>query len=510
MGSRSRNTRRNIEVSCLYTGLKILFQFVSRSVIIQILGKNYLGINSLYISIVQVLNMAELGFAGAISYSMYKPLADHDVETVCALLAYYRKIYRTIGTVILVCGLLVTPFLRVLFIKGDYPRDINLYVLFLLYLLNAVTSYYMFAYKTSLLEAAQRMDISKLIYTLVSFVQYSLQIIALVVFKNFYLFVFMMTLGTASINALSECLARKYFPEYQCDGELNDETKRSIAIRVRGLMICNVSSVTYTTLDSIIISNLMGLELVAKYNNYITIMTGVATIITLIRSAMQASVGNSIAKESVEKNYKDMLLWQFLFSGIVTFCVACMLCLYQPFMKLWMGADMLLPFRDVVIICVWFAVTSCQHAFFLYLSGRGLWWELRMPYLFSTISNLLLNLILGHYIGITGILLASLIASFVFGFIWQCSIIFSNYFHRSPSQYYLRQSLYFLVMIVASLVTYCITGLISIPNANAVSVFIVKLFAAAVLTFAVIFLAYFKTGVFKEATMFLHKTMKAK
>ena len=70
----------------------------------------------------------------------------------------------------------------------------------------------------------------------------------------------------------------------------------------------------------------------------------------MIRSAMQASVGNSVAKESLSKNLYDVYQWQFLFSIIATWCATCMMCLYQPFMKMWMGKDLLLPLTDVILI----------------------------------------------------------------------------------------------------------------------------------------------------------------
>ena len=86
--SRTKNTKRNIIVSLMYTAVNMLFQFISRSAIISNLGEQYLGLSSLFTSVLQVLNMAELGFTGAIVYNMYKPLAEDDTDTVCALLAY--------------------------------------------------------------------------------------------------------------------------------------------------------------------------------------------------------------------------------------------------------------------------------------------------------------------------------------------------------------------------------------------------------------------------------------
>ena len=233
---------------------------------------------------------------------------------------------------------------------------------------------------------------------------------------------------------------------------------------MRGMQICKISGVTYTTFDSIILSAMIGLVPVAIYNNYITIYNSVANIIILIRYAMQASVGNSVASESIEKNYKDVFVWQFLFSSIAIFCSICLMCLYQPFMALWMGQEMLLTQIDVLILSLLFYTSTVQHAFYLYLSGNGLWWELRWPYILSTITNLILNVLLCRYLGITGIILATLIAQFVFGLMWQSTIIFREYFKRSVSEYLKRQLKYTVIGMLIGLVSYSICGLISIEN----------------------------------------------
>ena len=498
--SRTKNTKRNIIVSLMYTAVNMLFQFISRSAIISNLGEQYLGLSSLFTSVLQVLNMAELGFTGAIVYNMYKPLAEDDTDTVCALLAYYKKVYRTIGIIIMIFGIIMVPFTPYL-INGSYPTNINIYLLFGLYLLNTVFSYFLFAYKASLLEAIQRMDLVKLTYTIVNIIQYLIQIFVLVVFKNYYLFITVMLIGTGARNVVAAIAAKRYYPQYECKGIISNDIKSSIISRVKGLMVCKISSVTYTTFDSIILSVFIGLSSVAVYNNYITIMTGVSTIIGLVRNAMQASVGNSVARETVEKNYDDMLLWQFMFSIIASWCTACMVSLYQSFMEIWMGVDMLLPFHDVLMICSWFNVTAIQHSYFLYLSGNGLWWELRWPYILSTVSNLFLNMFLGKKFGISGIIFASLFSTVVFGF-WQCMIIFKEYFHKSTVQFFKRQIIYFIVSIFIAFITYFVCSRIIIGGILAL---ICKFLISGFLSAMLLVVVYFRTKIFQRAVIFIKR-----
>lgn len=107
---RSRNVGRNVVYGLLNRCVSLLLPFIVRTILIYRFGALYLGMNSLLASVFQVLNLAELGFGSAVVYSLYKPIAEGDTDTVCAYLGTYRKIYRIIGLVILGLGLAVLPW----------------------------------------------------------------------------------------------------------------------------------------------------------------------------------------------------------------------------------------------------------------------------------------------------------------------------------------------------------------------------------------------------------------
>ena len=495
MESRTHNTKRNILASYLLMILQVFFSFISKSAIVFTLGKQYLGLSGLFTSILTVLNVAELGFTTSIVYFMYKPIADGDVPRVCALLAYLKKVYRYVGIAILVFGI-IAGFLLPYLIHDEVPNDINIYYLYVLYLINTVISYFFAAHKTALLTAVQRLDLTKIAGCLVTIIQYALQLIALFAFKNYYLFVVAMIVGTGFTNLFAAYISKKKFPEYVCKGEINDEDKREILHKVKGLLICNVSVVTYYTLDNIVISAFVGLAAVAIYGNYITIYKAVNQLIVMIRSAMQASVGNSVAKEPIAKNLHDVFIWQFLFSVISTWCASCMLSLYQPFMVIWMGPKMLLPFSDVILIVAWFSVDIVQQAHFLYLTAAGLWNDLRYSYIFNTCCNLILNIFLGKTLGVTGILIASLVTCVISGTFWQCIIIFREYFEVSAKKYILTQFKYFLFAVIIIGLSYYVTSIIGIDGVGGI---VIKALVCGLLSASLIIVLYCKNPYLKDA-----------
>ena len=142
---KSKNASRNIIFGVLLKVYQILVPFLMRTIMMYAIGVQYLGLNSLFTSILQVLNLAELGVGSAMVFSMYKPIACNDETTICALMKLYRLYYRVIGGVILVVGMLLVPFLPRL-IAEDVPANINIYYLYILNLLATVLTYWLFAY----------------------------------------------------------------------------------------------------------------------------------------------------------------------------------------------------------------------------------------------------------------------------------------------------------------------------------------------------------------------------
>ena len=158
---RTRNAKRNMLVGWTQSILSMLFPFVTRTAMIYSLGVEYLGLNSLFTSVISVLNLAELGVGSAMVFSMYKPIAENNEKKICALMNLYKIYYRIIGVVIAIIGIALIPVLPYL-IHGDVPSGINVYILYLLNLASTVFTYWLFGYKNCLFSAHQRIDIYNL------------------------------------------------------------------------------------------------------------------------------------------------------------------------------------------------------------------------------------------------------------------------------------------------------------------------------------------------------------
>ena len=99
--SRAKNTMRNTLWGAIYRVATLIGPFAIKTIIIKELGQEYNGLSTLFTSVLTVLNLANLGFNSSLVFTMYKAIAEDDKPALCAMLKFYRKVYRIVGLVIL-------------------------------------------------------------------------------------------------------------------------------------------------------------------------------------------------------------------------------------------------------------------------------------------------------------------------------------------------------------------------------------------------------------------------
>lgn len=457
--NRTKNTVRNIRWGIVQKLVHSLGPFVVRTVLIYVMGAEYAGLNSLFTSILTILSLTELGFSQAIVYSMYKPIADNDKEKICALLNVYKKAYHIIGIIILAVGCAIIPLIPYL-ISGDVPAELNLYILYIIYLLNTVISYFLFAYKTSLLSAYQREDVLSKNQLFVDLIYYIAECIVIVISRNYYLYSILLPLMTVIVNFANSYSVDKLFPGYLPHGTISKSEKEDLKKNLIGLSIWKIGGATRNTFDSIIVSMYLGLTVVAIYNNYYYVMNAVIILIGVASTAITAGVGNKIATHSVDENYEDFNAIQLLYMWIAGWCTVCMLCMYQPFMKLWMGDSMLLSTLDMILFCLYFFDMKQGDIQSVYYQAAGLWWEGKTRSVVEAIMNIVLNFTLGYFFGVTGIILATIISLTICAYIYGSTFIFKLYFHKGLKRFYITNLYYLVVTLAAGLLSFLLCDLI--------------------------------------------------
>lgn len=500
-GTRIKNSKRNISSGIISSLAIFVINFSVRTAILYIFNERYLGLNSVFTSLISILNVSELGLSNAIIVSLYKPLADGDETSICALLSFYRQIYRGIGIAITLIGIMIVPILPSL-MKDNQIDGINIYIIYGIYLLDAVISYFMYSYKTVLLTASQRFDITKKIYLIANLLKAAVQIFSIIILNDFYLYTLALFFATVLNNIIVNVTTKRIFPEYKCKGRISRYQIRKIGKQIKGLAIGKLSHIARNAFDNLILSAFFGLAEVAVYGNYYILYNNVLTVLWTITGAVQASVANSIVTESIEKNYQDLLKFEFIFGWLITWFTSCFLCLYQPFMRIWAGEELMLSEFDMLLFCIYFYMMSINSVRNLYYDGTGLWWEGRFISLIEAIGNFILNIILGKIFGITGILFATIITILIFNYIGITNIVFKNYFKKSTNEFYANRIFYTIVTIGLCSISYYLTN--RLFDFGILDLFLRLIFCSIIMNIGMLIL-YCRNRQFIESVKFIRK-----
>ena len=410
---RIKNTKRNLISASAFKVVSLVMPVIIRAIIIRSLGAEYVGISGLFSSILTVLSISELGFGSAIVFSMYEPIARDDFIKVGALLNFYKKIYKWV-TLIIVTGGIVSSFFLQYLIKGEYPQELNIYYLFILYLINTASSYMFGAYKASLLTAYQRDDVISKCSLASQIIVYATEVIILVFFRNYYGYVIVMSLGNVILNLSISRYVDNNYPNIRIQGEITGKERGEIINKVKGLLANRILSVSRTSSDTIFITSFCGLLSNAIYSNYFLVVTSINSLMFLLAASITGGIGNGLIVYDEDKNYNDFMSIDIIFMAVCSIWIIGMFNFYDIFISTLFGSQYILGQVEKMLFCSLFFVISTGNIKGIYLNAAGLWDKTKKYAIMDAICNALLNLIGVLLFGISGVVSATIITLLVF------------------------------------------------------------------------------------------------
>lgn len=444
---RLHNSMLNLVSGFVYRIIIMLTAFVVRTVFIRNLNEDYLGINGLYSGILSMLSLAELGFSTAMVFSMYKPLAENDHHKLCQLAQLYRRFFQIIGTVVLILGLCLVPFLDYL-IKNKPDID-GLTFYYLLFLGNSVLSYWFFAYRNSILQADQKAYIVSNYHSAFNLLKSFLQIILLMVFHNYTIFLTTQILCTIGENISLAVYVRKQYPYFSGNPQdsLPEEDKKTIFSDVRALMMTKISHVVLNSSDSIIISAFVGINWLGLLSNYNLIVEAVSGMITQITGAITASIGNYFAQESKEDGYRLFMQVEFINFWMYSFSAIALAVLLNPFVTVWLGGRFTLNNATVFWLVFRFLTTGYSNTMWTFRSTMGLFTQGKYRPLHMAVLNVILSIVFSLHWGVAGVLAATSISRCIVN-LWFNPLILHRVGFEKPITPYVRKTFARLMVLI--------------------------------------------------------------
>ncbi len=488
--SRTKSTLINFIANIISVSITILLSFILRTVFIKSLGNDFLGLNGLFTNIISILSLSELGIGTAIIFKLYKPLAENDIKRTIVLMNFYKKTYRIISTIIFISGLIIMPFLNI-FIK-DNADFINIYIVFFIFLIQTVSSYMFFAYKTSLIKADQKGYIAIRIETIINIFSISIQIIILKFSKNYYYYIISIVFLNIIKNYIISLKIDKIYPylKHKINEKMQLSEVKQMFVDFASVFLYRINYVVIKSTDNVIISSFIGLEYVGIYSNYILITNTLNTIILTFYNAVKPSIGNLHADSKKSNELTIFNIINFITVILYGGAAIGIFIMSNSFISIWLGSEYTLPQLFPILISFDFYIKGIQTFLGQYRSSMGLFKQAKFRPIFSIIINLILSLILVNFWGIYGVLIGT-ICAILFTTMWYDPIIiFKNGFENSSKTYFLKNILYFIVVIATGIISLFVVNMVEMTG---VLSFIIQSLLCVATSSIVFFLIFIKT-----------------
>ncbi|OUO14913.1 hypothetical protein B5F94_07905 [Flavonifractor sp. An4] len=490
---RVKNSIKNIVTGLFGQLIITITGFISRAFFIYVLGSTYLGVSGLFSNILTLLSFAELGIGQAIIFSLYKPIAEHDENKICALMRLYEKVYRFLFVFVLGVGLAFLPLLP--YIIKDIDRIPNIHIIYALYVVNSAFSY-LFAYRTSFITACQKNYIINGVSFVCNIVMCTTQVITLLIFRNYFVYLGIQIAFGFIPNIVSYIYSGKKFPflNKKNVSPLPKEELQKIKDNVKALIMYKVGTLALNSTDNIIISSFVGIVTVGVYSNYTLLTSTVSGFLSSIFGNLTASIGNLNAKESDEHKlfiFRVINLATFWFYSV---CSICLFICMTPFINVWIGSDYLLPISTSLIIALNVYIAGMLFAPFNYRQTMGLFVQGRWRPIVSAIINIAASVVFVQWWGLAGVLWGTAVARLSTNVWFDPYLIFKRGMHTSPMPYYIDYLKKAALFIALGAVCWIVAQYI--PSTNFLWVAL-KAATTFIIANIVIFVCYFRSEEFK-------------
>ena len=435
--SRTSNSLRNMGSAVGGQMLNNLLRFACRTVFLHTLGQEFLGISSLYSNVISILNISELGLSTAITYSLYKPLADNDVEAVRSIMSFFLSAYRVISLLVLAVGLALMPALPHL--MTGVTDKVNIYHYYLLYLAETVVSYQFFSYKSVLLIANQKKYVVDMVMYGCQIVMNLLQMAVLIIWRSFLAYTVLFIINNIVFNCITALLVDRRYPWLRGKAKkLSRKERKKILVRIYATGLNKVSVAVGTSTDNLVISSWVSVVAVGLYSNYSMVVQIFQKLLSSIFQAVGSSLGNLYATESPERNAQMFRCLNLFNNYLITLCSVCFLVMFQPFVRLWAGKEYVLGYGVVISIVLNFATNYLQNVVQIYREACGTFVRGKYRPLATAVINLVVSIILVQHFGISGVLWGSIISRMITTWWFDAWLLHRVGFGVSPAHYFVQ------------------------------------------------------------------------
>lgn len=447
----------------LYAGvsyiLLAIMTLLVRRVFLECIPVEMLGYEGLFGNIFTLLALADLGIETAILYRLFPAFAQNNYEEVNHLMTVYKILYRVVGIVVLTIGLVLIPLLK--YIISENSLDWNyIYIIYILQLGSTLCTYFL-AYRRILFYVSQREYVVTQIDTGTQIAANVLRLFILLVFHSYILYLLCNLLYALSGNIIITIRARKAFPEIDCNYKTDSLELKSLGIveDLKKVGIQKVCCAIYGGTDNVLVSMFLGITQVGILSNYLLIQNYANAFMNKLLHPFFMSIGNYVYSEDKEKGYYMFRMFDWI-SFLGACVISCCYCnILNPLIAVIFGSRFLLTQGFVIALAINQYISWNHHFLADFRSTFGRYELDTFPIFMGALLNIVVSIILCKYMGITGIIVGTIIGQFGF-WIGRVRVLYTEYISENIIKYIVRQIIRCFVWGSTLVVTWYISDMI--------------------------------------------------
>ena len=411
-----------------------------------------MGLTSTLQSILGFLNLAELGIGTAIGFTLYKPIFNKDSEEINRILGLFGYLYKRIGLITLIIGVVLTAFFPLIFKSSEFSFGI-IFFLFIAYLISSLLGYF-FNYHLFLLEADQKGYVVATYFQTSTLIKLIVQSIVVFYLQNFWLWISLEIIFSLVYSISLRQKIKKEYPWLI----INYKTKKSIVKefpvvikKIKQVFVHKISTFVLTGTDQILIFAFVNLQSVAFFGNYQLIFLKLTGLLNNLFAGTAAGIGNLVAeddKKNIDKVFWEMMALRYFVAGAI--CVS-LYYLIEPFIKLWLGEKYILDKIILIVMLANLFISQIRVPVDNFKQAYGLYDDTWAP-VAQAFLNLGVSIILGKSLGILGIMIGTLVSLSLIVLIWKPYYLYKNGFKVNVLKYWIG----FIKLIVSFILSFII------------------------------------------------------
>lgn len=318
----------NIVSSVAVQVVSIVCAFILPRLILVSFGSNYNGIINSVNQFLSCVTLLRAGIGGVTRAALYKPLAEKNNKKVSAIIRATEIFMRKIA-LIFVLFLLIFAAVYPLFVKEQFDWFFTASLVVVLGI-STVSQYFFGITYQMLLQADQKLYV----YNFVQIIGTIANTIAAVILINAGCEIRIVKLASAVVFGITP-IALFYYVKRNYKLDRNIAPDNSTIKQRWDAFAHQVAAFVNTNTDLMVLTVFSNLYQVSVYSVYNLVISGVKQLVTTCSSAIEAMLGDTIAKESTVQLNAKVNAYEWVLNVISCIALICSAMLIVPFVMIY-------------------------------------------------------------------------------------------------------------------------------------------------------------------------------